>query len=575
MADNVKRCQFCSYSTVNISHLHDHVMAVHFEISPEFRCDLCEYKTSRGHAVLNRHKERKHGGCKSSMEKHRKSVHVKKCESGSGACDNESDKIPVVIGLKRESYYRSGVEHHKKEAHENRKKYYDCDRCGYKSTRKHSLERHKKAVHREANISISLAPKHVLLKQTGHNIDDSNLPADVLSSKCKEKFRKESKEFHNKISGLSQRNTMKGGDQDALLKPEQIEVTPALQEETNDNSQKHKCDNCSYVSYSEDDLHSHNRSAHDSIKAYECNQCEFKSTLRFEVNRHQWKAHGNVLATASYNLWAKQHRKKVGQENPDKHIHDINKQLRTHWKALPEADMKKFVEEAKMSSQVRRNGLMKEGLKEKDSVNNEVELKKKLPTGGPITVYSEAAKEIFSTSVKSVPKIGNKTNSMAACEAGVIKPMETNSQSKKVAVRNNRFIKEERKEEEEYIKSVGSFDQENMETDQNPTFHENIKSRTTQRGDMNKNSQRDISRKSNKEIKAPKDKEEEEKCDDCRGVNDQNVRLILDLAAAEERLEAERRLRQELENKLAQGRKHRFKREPVEPPENPVSILGI
>ena len=71
------------------------------------------------------------------------------------------------------------------------------------------------------------------------------------------------------------------------------------------------------------------------------------------------------------------------------------------------------------------------------------------------------------------------------------------------------------------------------------------------------------------------DKERKESCSGCREVNDRNLRLILDLAAAEERAEAERRLRLEMERKLANARITQFKKEPIDPQEDPNSILGI
>ena len=619
-------------------------------MSPEFACDLCAYKTSRGFAVLNRHKERKHS--KRSLQKPLKS-------------NPESDKTPVVIGLKRENYSRSNgtkqgnrvpwVKLQKKEVLENTLavslraratiQQYVCDQCGYKCTSRGTLYGHKKSAicgHRAAAFGHASEP--ISLKHNENDVDDSNPHGEIQCSKCKGNFSKEYIEYHNKVCGLG---------------PERVkETTALLREETIDNSLKHKCGSCSYVSYSEEELNNHNRSAHEKILAYECNQCEFKSTLRFKLNRHQWKAHGNDIASASFNLWAEQHRKKVAQENPDKPIHDVNRQLRGHWKTLPEAEMKKFVEEAKMSSQVLRNrslkeepmdqeelsqkdhnemsnendpewkpeevategkerrrklsndkdwqskkrahgpkpGFMKEKRKEMESIAK-VEDKEKFPKAARITAYSEAAKTIFSTSVKSAQNLargkGTTTTSMSDCEAGAVKPVETKSKYKKIAKEDvnmlnampkNELIKEERKEKDEHIKSVGPLDQEDLEPDQNPTLPKNMISTTTQteiKIIASRSTQTeqeifpqhdDISRKSSKEIKAPKDRE---KCDDCREVNDQNVRLILDLAAAEERLEAERRLRHEIENKLARARKPQFKREPIEPPENPDSILGL
>ena len=720
-------------------------------MSPEFACDLCHYKTSRGFAVLNRHKERKHS--KRSLQKPLKS-------------DPESDKTPVVIGLKRENDSRPDgakqgnrvpwVKLQKKEVLANTK-YYVCDQCGYKCTSRDTLKGHKKSAicgHRAAAFGHASEP--ISLKHNENDVDDSNPHGEIQCSKCKGNFSKEYIEYHNKVCGLG---------------PERVkETTALLREETIDNSLKHKCGSCSYVSYSEEELNNHNRSAHEKILAYECNQCEFKSTLRFKLNRHQWKTHGNDIASASFNLWAEQHRKKVAQENPDKPIHDVNRQLRGHWKTLPEAEMKKFVEEAKMSSQVlrnrslkeepmdqeelsqkdhnemsdendpewkpeevategkerrrklsndkdwqskkrahgpkpsrrnnegkfvcdtvdcgyrtkflgnmkthcnrlshrssalypndlsehgnylttaeilwtkqnkkkvarenmdkpihevnrhhhtnwmalpeaemrkfveeakmlqeRRNGFMKEKRKEMESIAK-VEDKEKFPKAARITAYSEAAKTIFSTSVKSAQNLargkGTTTTSMSDCEAGAVKPVETKSKYKKIAKEDvnmlnampkNELIKEERKEKDEHTKSVGPLDQEDLEPDQNPTLPKNMISSTTQTEIMiiaSRSTQTelkifpqhddiDISRKSSKEIKAPKDRE---KCDDCREVNDQNVRLILDLAAAEERLEAERRLRHEIENKLARARKTQFKKEPIEPPEYPDSILGL
>ena len=712
--ENVKRCQFCTYSTANLSHLHDHVMAVHFEAPPEFACDICEYKTSRGFAVLNQHKERKHS--KITSRKGIKNV-----------------KTPVVIGLKRESSSRTAV---KKEVRVpwvklpkdevlDDVKYYVCDQCGYKCTSRSALKGHKKSAicgHRVA------AFKHASRKM-------ENSDQEVQCSKCKSNFSKDYIEYHKTICGLD---------------PGRVkEETAVLREEAIDKSLKQNCGTCHFATYSEEELNDHTRRMHAKVTAYECNQCEFKSTLRFKLNRHQWKAHGNDLATASFNLWAKQHRKKVVRENPNKTFQDINRQLRAHWKALPVVELEKFIEEAKMSSQERRNKSLRnesvdhadlsqmdhnETADEKDAewktdkvvsegkercqdISNveDGRSKKRSYGDGPRSArrknegkfvcdtvgcgyrtkfvgnlkthcnrLSHSASLIKPSKIKDEEEESEETycvckrvqgnDAMIACDnktcsiewyhftcVGLSSVPKGKwycpdcSGSSDLTMRNMVQFKEETKEGLISDGSVGPLDQEDMETDQTPKLPpEDIKSRTVPiQAMMSNRSRRDPSQKSDLEIRAQTDEKEvkkcgsraaqtemkimkscmtqteiegefsertdnetilprasaatterpkkfkffkskqpvpenppqptireegtegKESCSSCREVNDRNLRLILDLAAAEERVEAERRLRHEIERKLASARITQLKKEPVDPPENPNSILGI
>ena len=62
----------------------------------------------------------------------------------------------------------------------------------------------------------------------------------------------------------------------------------------------------------------------------------------FKLNM-QKEVHG-----PGYNLWAKQQRKKVTQDNPFIHNHGIDRILAKTWKALSDTDKKVYVEEAEM-----------------------------------------------------------------------------------------------------------------------------------------------------------------------------------------------------------------------------------
>ena len=693
MEENVKRCQFCTYSTANLSHLHDHVMAVHFEAPPEFTCDICEYKTSRGFAVLNQHKERKHS----------------KITSGKGV---KNAKTPVVIGLKKESNSRAAV---KKEVRvpwvklpkddvPGDVKYYVCDQCGYKCTSRSTLKGHRKSAicgHRVAAFN-----------HASRKMEKGNQSAEVQCSKCKGNFRKDYIEYHKTICGLD---------------PGRVkEETAALQEEAINKSLKQNCGTCDFVTYSEEELNNHTRKMHAKVAAYECNQCDFRSTLRFKLNRHQWKAHGNDLATASFNLWAKQHRKKVARENPNKTFQDINRQLRAHWKALPVVELEKFIEEAKMSPQEGRNKSLKnetdlcldlcqldhsetdpewkvaiEGREGCKNISNVEDRQSKKNSYGPRPSRRKNEGKFVCDTVgcgyrtKFVGNLKTHCNRLSHSSSSITKPSKTKDEeeeseetycvckrvqgndamiacdnktcsiewyhftcvglssvpkgkwycpdcsgSSDLTMRNMLKVKEEIKEGLISEGSNGPLEQEDMETDQTANLPlEDIKSRIRSRRDPSLKSdlkiraqtdekevkkcesraaqtemkmmkscmtqtenESDISEVTDNENISPRssvaiterpkkfkffkskqpqptigkeDLEGKESCSGCREVNDRNLRLILDLAAAEERAEAERRLRLEMERKLANARITQFKKEPIDPQEDPNSILGI
>ena len=167
MADGAGKCQFCSFTADNLSHLHDHVMAVHFHL-PDFACDLCEYKTSRGYAVLNVHKKTAHAhGTKKNH-----SLHHKRKKKAVVAAQEETPKIPSVISdntrqsslrvdTKKQivtyqvnkctqcsfrSYRKSKLDSHIIEAHGKATKH-KYDICSYAGNSKGKIEEHKKTTH--------------------------------------------------------------------------------------------------------------------------------------------------------------------------------------------------------------------------------------------------------------------------------------------------------------------------------------------------------------------------------------------------------------------------------------------
>ena len=74
----------------------------------------------------------------------------------------------------------------------------------------------------------------------------------------------------------------------------------------------------------------------------------FHTLLAFFQENHlngnqKWKS-----AAVAYNLWEKQHRPKMEQDNPGMDKRLINRNLSVKWRYLPESDKKPYFEEAEM-----------------------------------------------------------------------------------------------------------------------------------------------------------------------------------------------------------------------------------
>ena len=78
-----------------------------------------------------------------------------------------------------------------------------------------------------------------------------------------------------------------------------------------------------------------------------------KEILQREAKRvNNMNGHTQVATSVNaYNLWAKQQRTKVAQDNPGEDHKELYKRLGAQWRALSEADKKPYIEVAKMSAE--------------------------------------------------------------------------------------------------------------------------------------------------------------------------------------------------------------------------------
>ena len=456
MADGAEKCQFCSYTAANLSHLHDHVMAVHFHL-PDFACDVCEYKTSRGYAVLNVHKKTVHAHGKNKNH----SLHHKRKKKAI-VLQEEAPRHPSV---RPDNTRQSSL-------HEDTKKQIvtyqvnKCTQCSFKSYRKSKLDSHINEAH--------------------------------------------------------------------------------------GTESKHTCDNCSYAANTKVNLEEHKKTAHEKMESYWCLHCEFKSALRFKLNRHQKKAHGNLgmqpfaqtldnskaLPDISYNLRGSKQSRKIAEDIPEarNRQNEASKRLGAQRKALFDA-----VEDAKRLEVVRKNGLIKEELNDDERKQN------KEAIVSPATLKQEDSGTDTNPTSREIVEGSNTTHpgSSAAATATGARPKRSAAPL------------------------PGTLTEEATPPPLPPCQEQNEKD----------GSERVTSGKRNRAIhqdkkRTPKDGNE---CHYCTELKEKSSRLTHDLAAAEKHLEAEQRLRKELETKLAKLRKPTRitpKTEPPEPPENPDEILG-
>jgi len=108
------KCEFCSQTFAQNGSLKIHIKTVHEKLKP-FKCNQCPEEFAKGY----------------TMKIHQERMHIQ----GNFKCD----------GCEQIFHDKYGLREHKKKTH----RYYECDKCGYKSGELNILKKHREKVHEE------------------------------------------------------------------------------------------------------------------------------------------------------------------------------------------------------------------------------------------------------------------------------------------------------------------------------------------------------------------------------------------------------------------------------------------
>ena len=255
MLNEGKKCQFCTYSTTYISHLKEHVDAIHLKIQ-NFKCQQCEYATS----------------CKRSLRQHKAKLNHKSIFKKTIHATVEGDwkklshkKIVKKSQSDSSSAHLSNVTKHKKLMHPKMIKDYKCKQCDYSSRWSSNVLKHMKVIHDKIRLQCEnckySTTNHGVLKKHMINVHKKENPQKVSpnSLKCDHcdftTRLKKQLTLHMSEAHSEQKKELVCQPKPSPIKCDESDFPPRI-------CYNYKCDNCCYNASSEHELKLHIKAVH-------------------------------------------------------------------------------------------------------------------------------------------------------------------------------------------------------------------------------------------------------------------------------------------------------------------------